>query len=202
MIEDYKDLYQELVGGKTQEERCEPGGNALEAGDKQVKEGQPRQSAKLTDALVAMLLTENGHLPEDARVKIRRLEGGKPVLAEPADTGIHFSVSHTGNLFACVIAGGEVGLDIQETRRTNADRLARRYFTNEENRWLAQSGLTTDDTSAFFRLWTRKEAYAKYTGRGLASVLAGEPVLGRNDVAFTELTLGDGVYGCICMETD
>lgn len=173
IIEDYRDCFPELTG------------------------------RELTDALVIRLLTENGYL-RAAKPRIIRLPGGKPVLA--GDTGIFFSVSHTGKVFACAVSDEEIGLDIQEARRRDASRtrrLARRYFTEDEIAYLeggfGNSGRTEEElTDRFYRLWTRKEAYAKYTGEGLKAVLEGSPVLGREDVVFREILLGDGLYGCIC----
>ena len=81
--------------------------------------------------------------------------------------------------------------------------MARRYFTAEEISYLEESG---EDAAAleerFFRLWTRKEAYAKLTGEGLTAVLEGAPVTGRDDLVFTDMNFGDGLYGCICTYED
>lgn len=164
------------------------------------KDSFPQLRGKaLTDALIVQVLTENRYLPEDAQPVIQRLDGGKPVLQD--NDRIRFSVSHTAELFACVVSAAEeqeetapeMGLDIQYVRSTDTDRLARRYFTEDEVQYLQQQ-----DRDAFFRLWTRKEALSKYTGRGMAQILEKEPVLAREDVIFTDLVLGDGLYGCIC----
>lgn len=163
----------------------------------------------LTDTLVLELLAEHGHIQEDAPVRIERLAEGKPVLrfagggeSDAADGGskgmpVAFSVSHTGRIFACAVNdpdSGEIGLDIQTADRgRRTQRIAERYFTPEEQAMIKAGG-----NDMFFRIWTRKEAYAKYTGEGLAVILEGVPVLGREDVVFTDLNLGDGLYGCIC----
>ncbi|MBQ9061187.1 MAG: 4'-phosphopantetheinyl transferase superfamily protein [Firmicutes bacterium] len=157
------------------------------------------RGAALTQRLVEDLLRENGWIDEGRKIRIDRLAGGKPVLAE---SEIHFSVSHTGTLFGCVIADEPVGLDIQAVTGAKARRLAERYYTEEEVQWMeAGSSPPPEDGSfadRFFRLWCRKEAYAKLTGEGFTAVLKGEPVIGRSDLDFTDLILGDGVYGCIC----
>ena len=186
LIEDYNEIYPELRG------------------------------AELTDALVKDLLLENGWAK--GKIRIVRLSGGKPVLAsgDPgAQEGLdapdtkdapgaqqdaqhpqaHFSVSHTGRLFGCVIADEPVGLDIQAVTGAKARRLAERYFTEAEIAWIEEEG---DFADRFFRLWCRKEAYSKLTGEGLAAVLKGEQVIGRGDLEFNDLVLGDGIYGSIC----
>ena len=170
---------------------------------------------ELTDALVLDLLRESGKLPPVEETPghpvIERLPGGKPVLklpqdpaaSDPPEEEIHFSVSHTNETFGCVIAEQPIGFDLQVTRSVQILRMARRYFTADEISYLEDSG---EDASVleerFFRLWTRKEAYAKLTGEGLTAVLEGAPVTGRDDLVFTDMNFGDGLYGCICTYED
>lgn len=191
IIEDYKNI-----------ELGTAGADMETAGSVPTEEGSGRTSpgSRLTNALVKELLISNSHVSEEEwkrnRMRILRQPGGKPVL-EP-NRGICFSVSHTGDVFACVIAEMEetssVGLDIQQSRNMDVQKLALRFYTEEENQWL------NSNPEGFFRLWTRKEAYAKYTGAGLVSVLEKTSVLGRTDVIFEDLDLGNGLYGCICRE--
>ena len=172
------------------------------------REVYPELSGRdLTDALVEKLLREHGYVSEHEQVRILRLPGGKPVLQSRAD--LMFSVSHTGDVFGCVIcrakagqedapASSEIGLDLQLAQNRDVMRLARRYFTEEEIRYIETGSDPAGKRRRFYRLWTRKEAYAKYTGRGLEAVLEKEPALGRTDVVFEDLDFGDGLLGCIC----
>ena len=147
---------------------------------------------ELTDALVLDLLQKHGHLPsqDDGMPRILRLPGGKPVLSAG---GIHFSVSHSGHIFACAVAEENLGLDIQVSDGKDRTRLARRYFTEEEFQYIEDNG-----PASFYRLWTRKEAFSKFTGEGMAAVIGKTPVIGRQDVVFQDLVLDQGLYGCIC----
>ena len=147
---------------------------------------------ELTDALVLDLLRKHGHLPshDDDPPRILRLPGGKPVLSVG---GIHFSVSHSGHIFACAVAEENLGLDIQVSDSKDRTRLAQRYFTEEEYQYVSDNG-----PASFYRIWTRKEAYAKYTGEGLEAVINKTPVLDRPDLVFQDLVLDEGLYGCIC----
>ncbi len=151
----------------------------------------------LTDALVKDILQEDGCLEAHEEPSIRRLPEGKPVLDHPA--GVCLSVSHTGDVFGCVIHTDEVGLDLQKTEPRDMMRLARRYFREDEVALLEKCG---GDLQArqkrFFQLWTRKEAYGKFTGEGLAALLEREQMLDREDVVFQDLYFGDGLYGCVC----
>ncbi len=177
------------------------------------REVYPKLSGRdLTDRLVEDVLREHGFISEHEQVRITRLPGGKPVLHGRED--LKFSVSHTGDVFGCLICREEIGLDLQLTQQRDVLRLARRYFTEDEIRYVEEGGPAEEarvpDTAGglvsvcdgqrrrFYRLWTRKEAYAKYTGRGLEAVLEKEPALGRTDVVFEDLDFGNGLYGCIC----
>jgi 4'-phosphopantetheinyl transferase len=88
---------------------------------------------------------------------------GKPELA---GGGIHFSLSHSGDLAALAIAAFPLGLDIEMIRPVDRA-LPERFFAPAERRGLR--GLPPDVwDQAFFRCWTRKEAVIKALGLGLA----------------------------------
>jgi len=98
-------------------------------------------------------------------------EKGKPYInGLPEACGIpaiHYSVSHSGNWWGCLIAGESVGFDLEILRdNVNYEKIARRYFTEEEYQWILSAG-----PEAFFDVWVRKEAYVKYRGTGLAEGL-------------------------------
>ncbi|HXC01298.1 MAG TPA: 4'-phosphopantetheinyl transferase superfamily protein [Opitutaceae bacterium] len=100
---------------------------------------------------------------------------GKPRLADQTDGPIRFNLSRSGEMALYAFAQGhEVGVDVEQIR-PNADELAiaRRMFTPDEARRLET--LQGDErTAAFFNSWTRLEALAKASGRGLSSISHGE----------------------------
>jgi len=94
---------------------------------------------------------------------------GKPRLEQPDADGLQFNVSHSGGrALIAVSQGREVGVDVE---RINAERaaeaIARRFFAPAE---VAEFLSLPDDERVvgFFNAWTRKEAYMKATGQGLA----------------------------------
>jgi 4'-phosphopantetheinyl transferase len=106
-----------------------------------------------------------------AAASLRFMEGphGKPFLDPP---GLKFNLSHSGELAMAVMsADREVGVDI-EKHRPDIDVLAiaHRYFAPEEAARLAALPIERRN-SAFFTLWTRKEAYSKARGIALAPAL-------------------------------
>lgn len=66
----------------------------------------------------------------------------------------------------CAVGDGEVGADIQKWVPYK-ERTAERFFAPTE--WkLLQELPASQRTELFYRLWSRKEAYGKYTGQGSA----------------------------------
>ena len=97
---------------------------------------------------------------------------GKPFLAE-AD-GLRFNLSHSGGVALLAFARGrELGVDIEEERPVpEAADIAGHYFSAREGAEL-KSLRADEQTAAFFRCWTRKEAFVKATGDGLSRPLDG-----------------------------
>lgn len=95
-------------------------------------------------------------------------EKGKPYLR---DYPFYFNLSHSGNYVVCALSRQEVGVDIQQYRRTDIDRLADRFFSAEEKDTLKACHDRREREQLFYQLWTRKEAYGKLTGQGIAAVI-------------------------------
>jgi 4'-phosphopantetheinyl transferase len=110
---------------------------------------------------------------------------GKPVLAEePIGDGTHFSVSHAGGVIVIAVADRPVGVDVELVRPDAWDeRMAALVLSPPELSWLAAQ---PDRDLAFFRCWTRKEAYAKLGDEGLVDGLRRLTLTPRPDAAAVE----------------
>ena len=94
---------------------------------------------------------------------------GKPALV---GEGLRFNMSHSHGLaLFAVAADREVGVDVEHIRAdfATAD-IARRFFSRLEVATF-NTLKTEEQVAAFFRCWTRKEAYIKAIGRGLSEPL-------------------------------
>ena len=152
------------------------------------KELYPELSGRdLTDALIMGCLEAYGV----QEPQVLRTPKGKPYIDL---CKVHFSVSHSGELFAFIAADRPVGIDIQARKGSNADKIAERYFSDREKEYVKENG-----EAGFFTVWTRKEAYSKLTGEGIAEIIRGTEVLDREDVEFTDIRLEDGVWCSYCM---
>jgi 4'-phosphopantetheinyl transferase len=97
---------------------------------------------------------------------------GKPCLADAA-ADLRFNLSHSGErALLAVTRGQEVGVDIEQERTIATLDLARRFFAPSESQAL-EAMCASDRMPAFFRCWTRKEAFIKAIGHGFTCPLAG-----------------------------
>jgi len=101
-------------------------------------------------------------------VRLERAPFGKPALAAPR-SDLQFNLSRSGD--RCLIAVGRavpVGIDLERVWPIgDVDRMSERFLAPAEARAI---GREQGDARvrAFFNCWTRKEAYAKAVGVGLA----------------------------------
>lgn len=91
-------------------------------------------------------------------------EYGKPYLAEHPE--IHFNLSHGDGIAACIVGGRECGIDCERIRPFRSGVIKRVFSEREKEVFWAIPDEQKD--TAFFRLWTLKEAYIKAIGMGLS----------------------------------
>ena len=105
----------------------------------------------------------------EAEVELAIGAHGRP---SPAAGGIDFNLSHAGSFVVLALSTTRVGVDVEVTNRTTDwHAIARRFFSPVEFAAIEacdEAGRRT----AFFRAWTRKEAFVKALGTGLATGFA------------------------------
>jgi len=109
---------------------------------------------------------------------------GKPALnGEHKDTKLRFNMSHSNNVGLLAMTDERlIGVDVEHIRADFAtEEIARRFFSRCEVD-VFNTLAKEEQVAAFFRCWTRKEAFIKATGRGLSQALDG-----------FDVTLGPGV---------
>jgi 4'-phosphopantetheinyl transferase len=109
---------------------------------------------------------------------------GKPGLdGEHKETKLRFNMSHSNDVGLLAITEERViGVDVEHIRADFAtEEIARRFFSRCEVD-VFNTLSTEEQVAAFFRCWTRKEAFIKATGKGLSQALDG-----------FDVTLGPGV---------
>jgi 4'-phosphopantetheinyl transferase len=96
-------------------------------------------------------------------------EHGKPALAAPAGSALEFNVTHAeGMALFAVTPDRALGVDLEQVRcPADLPALVQSVFSGNEQ--AVFHGLPASQRlEAFFRCWTRKEAYMKAIGQGMA----------------------------------
>ena len=139
---------------------------------------------------------------------------GKPAL-ESGHT-LRFNLSHSNEVALLAVAlDADIGVDVEHIRADFASEdIARRYFSRAEVE-VFNSLRQEERPAAFFRCWTRKEAYIKAIGKGFSQALDKfdvtlapglAPALLRaedDDVSrwwLTDIDVGDGYAGALIVE--
>lgn len=118
----------------------------------------------------------DGEYPRE--VDIVREYGEKPHF----DKGdAKFSLSHSHGVIMLGISHSEIGVDIEKIRPVNFQKF---------------SFMDADDERDFFRKWTERESYLKYTGAGLKDFRCAIP----EDAHFEHFDVFEGYDACVCAE--
>ncbi len=101
-----------------------------------------------------------------ASIELAQTAHGKPYLI---GNQIYFNVSHSENLgLFAFCRETAVGVDVEKVRpMADLPQIAQRFFAPKESAVLFALP-PEQQTAAFFRCWTRKEAFVKAVGEGLS----------------------------------
>jgi len=88
---------------------------------------------------------------------------GKPFLANFPN--VHYNISHTKGLVVCAISDSCVGIDVERIKPFNK-RIVERFFSKNEREYIFASKENQDER--FAEIWTKKESYIKWIGKGMA----------------------------------
>ncbi len=126
---------------------------------------------------------------------IKLNKNGKPYI----DDFANFSISHTENIWAVIFSKKICGLDIQVPRNGKLKKMGEKIFSEQDNLIIKKKG-----ESAFFKLWTRKEAYVKALGE---TIFTEVPSLWTEDnkvyldgYTIFDINFIEGIYSAISIE--
>lgn len=94
-------------------------------------------------------------------------KNGKPYIEDYPN--FQFNISHTKDSLVVVITDISVGIDIEKLEPAML-KIANRFFSKEEQNYIYLSN--DNQNKRFFEIWTKKEAYIKWTGKGLSQSLS------------------------------
>ena len=101
-----------------------------------------------------------------------RSAASAPPLADPAAGTLHFNLSNSDELaLVGFVLGPEIGVDVEYLRpMPDCEQISERFFSESERVVLRGIPFPAKEET-FFNCWTRKEAYLKAVGEGLAAPL-------------------------------
>lgn len=121
-------------------------------------------------------------------------DNGRPYCLERT---CDFSITHTQDHVFCALTDGEepsvrIGIDAEDLERpdfSSLDEMAARWFSENEQKVFFAS----PTKESFLRIWTRKEAYSKYTGEGLRALskIDTEVLAKEGNIQFFDYRIGD-----------
>lgn len=119
-------------------------------------------------------------ISEWCNVAVEKVIFDKSEYGKPYAVGldVEFNISHSGDIVVCAVGNSPVGIDVEEIRPIDL-KVAKRICTDDELIYLfgyiptEQDFVYTTDIEVltrFFKLWTKKEAYAKWVGIGIDAI--------------------------------
>jgi 4'-phosphopantetheinyl transferase len=114
----------------------------------------------IADLFIRFLICQNLNL-HNKEISFEKNSFGKPYLLGNAE--FHFNISHTRNAVAIGISSNPIGVDIEKIKCADL-KIAERFFCSNELEYI----LSNKQDRFFYEIWTKKEAYIKWDGRGLS----------------------------------
>lgn len=96
-------------------------------------------------------------------IEVDRTKYGKPYIKNLYN--FHFNISHSNDWVICGYGCKNLGIDIEKIKIASLD-ISKNFFTKDENSYLSSKSKEQKNLY-FYKLWTLKESYLKWTGEGL-----------------------------------
>lgn len=122
---------------------------------------QDMHRSLFADLLIRKIIMDSSDL-ENENISFKENEFGKPYIE--SINNFHFNVSHSGDWIVCAIDKNPIGIDIEKISTIDLE-ISKNFFSDKEHEDLL---LSNDPYDCFFTLWSLKESYIKFIGKGLS----------------------------------
>ncbi len=115
------------------------------------------------------ILSDYVGLPADQLIFNQNKYGKPYLIIDGQESYLQFNMSHSDHMLAIIISNDKaVGIDIEAVRENqNLAKVSKQYFsTLEYQQFIALP--SAEQTAAFYRYWTCKEAFIKAIGQSLS----------------------------------
>lgn len=103
---------------------------------------------------------------------------------------IHFNISYTSGVWTFAISSKEVGVDIERIRDCKEE-IIKRFYSQEEQTYVNQ--IKELRNQRFYEVWTKKEAYTKFTGQGVKNHMRKKNMINSMYQKFSRTYVIDGI---------
>lgn len=117
---------------------------------------KPYKTSFFSKLLLRVMLKKEG-VKNWKTIEIKKGANDKPYI----NKDINFNISHSKNMILCVVDKNNIGVDIEEIKEVPKDIFDMIFHKNELEHYKNMS------KEQFYKIWTIKEAYSKYTSLGL-----------------------------------
>ena len=126
-------------------------------------------------------------------IRIEKEPGGKPYVSIGNQVArLNFNISHTSGIGVVAFSECSIGVDIEKIHEPDY-RIVRRFFVEPEQRYILDLESEEIRRDRFFEIWTKKEAYLKWKGCGLAGGLKNINVLEKK-YAYQQIEISGSRY--------
>lgn len=113
------------------------------------------------ELLVRYHILKNMNIANE-KIEFSYSEYGKPYIKNAKD--LNFNISHSGDYIICGWSKNEIGIDIEKIRSIDLE-IANKQFSYPEYKYIISDKELAYER--FIKIWTLKESYTKYLGKGL-----------------------------------
>lgn len=132
-------------------------------------------SSVLTEIILKKHLFEV-HGNDKLTVKYSVYDGtSKPKINFP---NFHFSNSHSEKYIVVATSSTPIGIDVEEVKSVEYKDIINNYFSRNEIQYINM--YPDKSRERFYELWTIKESYMKYTGKGIGDILNTKDIVSLN----------------------
>lgn len=151
-----------------------------------------KKSLLMSGLLVRQKIEELAGIPI-RKQKYSYYKNKKPFIF--SNNELDFNISHSKNYICCGISfNGSIGVDVEKNGIAPLD-IMTYIFHNREIDYVMNSH---DPNLNFYRIWTRKEAYSKYVGKGLTMDLTSLNSLKYSNKYFLDTLTYDDITISFC----
>jgi 4'-phosphopantetheinyl transferase len=149
-----------------------------------IRSGSDARSTLIGEVLARIAICNRLHLNnEELHLSLNRY--GRPFFRNAEN--VCFSISHSGEWVVCATGNSPIGIDIELVRPLDCAGIAKRFFSIYEY----DTFVSIDEQERlphFFELWTLRESYIKFLGKGLLAPMRSFSLrtVGENAIVETE----------------